>query len=134
MWRKNPLEITEAFLQSTLDALKRDILSSLHVAMPGNIVSYDASSGLASVQPAMCRRTTAGEILTAPPLSGVPVFLPSSDYSVSAGTPCLLLFLDYCLDGWLESGQPVLPASPRQHDLSDAVALVGYAPAFPASS
>ena len=128
----------ETFLQAALDSLKKDLLSSLPVAMPGIIESYDADSGLASVQSALRRRTsdsaTAGEILTAPLLEQVPVFLPAADCSVSPEMPCLLIFMDFCMDGWLQSGQPVLPPSPRQHDWSDAVALVGCAPAFPGSS
>ena len=134
---KKSMYIDETFLQAALDSLKKDLMSSLPVAMPGIIETYDADSGLASVQPALRRRTsdsaTAGEILTAPLLEEVPVFLPAADFSVSAGMPCLLIFMDFCLDGWLQAGQPVLPPSPRQHDWSDAVALVGYAPAFPKS-
>ena len=131
------MNIDEVFLQAALDSMKKDLMSSLPVAMPGIIETYDADSGLASVQPALRRRTsdsaTAGEILTAPLLEEVPVFLPAADFSVSAGMPCLLIFMDFCLDGWLQAGQPVLPPSPRQHDWSDAVALVGVAPAFPLS-
>ena len=124
------MEITESFLLETLEAWKKDLLSSLHTAMPGNIVSYDASSGLAEVQPALRRKTASGAILTAPVLQSVPVFLPSSGFTVSPGDPCLLLFLDFCIDGWMETGQPVLPVSPRTHDLSDAIALVGFCPAI----
>ena len=104
--------IDEAFLQEALDALKKDIFSSFHFAMPGIIEAYDSETGLASVQPALRRRTSDGKILTAPLLEEVPVFLPAADL-------------------WLRSGQPVLPPSPRKHDWSDAVALVGFAPAFP---
>ena len=124
------MEITEIFLQNALEALKQEILSTMHCAMPGNIVSFDSASGLAAVQPALRRKTSSGAILTAPVLRDVPVFLPAADHSVSIGDPCLLLFMDFCLDGWLQAGQPVLPPSPRQHDLSDAIALVGFAPAL----
>ena len=79
------------------------------------------------------QRTHDGKILTAPLLEQVPVFLPAANCSVSPGMPCLLIFMDFCMDGWLQSGQPVLPSSPRQHEWSDAVALVGFAPAFPHS-
>ncbi len=125
------MEITESFLLNALDSLKKELLSSLHAAMPGNIVSYDPSSGLATIQPALRRKTHAGGIMTAPLLEDVPVFLPSSEYTPSPGDPCLLLFMDFCLDGWLSTGQPVIPPSPRTHDLSDAIALVGFFPAFP---
>ena len=120
------MELTESFLQEALDSLKRDILSSMHVAIPGNIVSYDASSGTATIQPALRRRTPSGEVLTAPPLLEVPVFRPSADFTISDGDPCILLFMDFSIDGWLESNQPVIPPSARLHDLSDAVALVLY--------
>ena len=42
------MEITEAFLQDALQALKREILSSLHVAMPGIVESYDSSTHTAT--------------------------------------------------------------------------------------
>lgn len=125
--------IDEAFLQSALNSLKKDILSSFHFAMPGIVETYNSETGLAAVQPALRRRTHDGRVLTAPLLEAVPVFLPAANCSVSPGMPCLLIFMDFCMDGWLQSGQPVLPPSPRQHDWSDAVALVGFAPAFPHS-
>ena len=128
------MELTETFLQETLEAFRRELSSSLRCGMPGNVVAYDSENGLATVQPALRQKTSAGRVLTAPVLSGVPVLLPSEDYQVNAGAPCLLLFADFCLDGWLETGQPVVPPSPRQHDLSDAIALVGYFPALRAGA
>ena len=122
------MQITESFLHQALDSLRQEILSSLHVAMPGIILSYDAASATAEVQPALRRRTSSGDLVTAPVLSGVPVFLPSADFTPSAGDHCLLLFCDFCIDGWFDTGQPVLPPSPRMHDLSDAFAIVGFRP------
>ena len=122
------MQITESFLRQALDSLRREILSSLHVAMPGIIRSYDASSATAEVQPALRRRTSSGDLVTAPVLSGVPVFLPSTDFVPAPGDHCLLIFCDFCIDGWFDTGQPVLPPSPRMHDLSDAFAIVGFRP------
>ena len=122
------MEITEVFIQKALKAMKQEILSSLHVAMPGIIESYDSSTHTATVQPALRRRTQPGEILTAPLLRQVPVFIPSPDFTVSPGAHCLLIFADFCIDGWYDSGRPMIPPSPRQHDLSDAFALVGFYP------
>ena len=96
----------------------------------GIIRSYDPDTGLATVQPGLSGKESNGQILTAPILTEVPVFLPSSDFIVFAGSFCLLFFMDGCLDGFLASRQPVLPASPRHHDLSDAIALVGWFPLF----
>ena len=122
------MQITESFLQQTLSDFRREIFSSLHVAMPGTILSYDSDTATASVQPALRRATSSGLIQTAPVLSAVPVFLPSSDFTPQPGDPCLLIFADFCVDGWYDTGQPVLPPSARMHDLSDAFALVGFRP------
>ena len=118
--------VTMDFLRQALESLKREILSSLHVAMPGFIESFDPDSGTATVQPALRRRTASGDLLTAPLLAEVPVFLPSADFTPAAGDPCLLVFADFCVDGFLMARQPVLPPSPRTHDLSDAFAFVGF--------
>ena len=125
------MEITETFLQAALQALKQEILSELHVAMPGIVESYDPETRTASVQPAVRRQARSGGILTAPVLRDVPVFIPSPDFSVVPGSHCLLIFADFCIDGWYESGQPALPPSPRRHDLSDAFALAGFYPSSP---
>ena len=122
------MDVSESFLQETLAAQRHDLFSSLRVMMPGQIISYDSASGLASVQPMLRRKALSGELLSAPCLMDVPVLLPSPSYEISEGDPCLLLFADFCLDGWLENQQPVIPPSTRQHDLSDAIALVGYFP------
>lgn len=122
------MQITESFLQSALDSLRREIFSTLHAAMPGILVSYDADTATASVQPALRRKTPSGRILTAPLLQDVPVFLPSADFTPAPGDLCFLIFSDFCIDGWYDTSQPVLPPSPRMHDLSDAVALVGFRP------
>ncbi len=118
------MEITADFLESALQALKEEIFASLHVAMPGIIQAYDAEKRTAVVQPAIRRKNDAGEIITAPVLQDVPVFLSGSSSEIVPGASCLLIFADFCIDGWLETGQPTLPASPRSHDLSDAFAII----------
>ena len=133
---------SDPFYREALEAFRREIFSSLHAAMPGIIREYDAAAGTASVQPALRRRaassipsssadsSSSGTVLTAPVLSGVPVFLPSAGFVPAPGDPCLLIFCDFCIDGFLDTGQPVIPPSPRMHDLSDAFALVGFCPAL----
>ena len=117
------MEITAEFLESALQALKQEIFSSLHVAMPGIVQSYDAERRTVVVQPALIRKNAAGEIVTAPLLQDVPVFICGSA-EVTPGASCLLIFADFCIDGWFETGQPTVPNSPRMHDLSDAFALI----------
>ena len=40
------MQITESFLRQALESLRREILSSLHVAMPGIICSYEEINDL----------------------------------------------------------------------------------------
>lgn len=46
-------------------------------------------------------------------------------HPISAGDQCVLLFNDYMLDDWKISGQERSSGIPRQHDISDAIAIVG---------
>lgn len=122
------MEVTPEFLESALQALKQEIFSTLHVAMPGILQSYNAEARTADIQPALLRKNAAGEEIAAPLLRDVPVFLcgaaAQSEAVPALGTPCLLIFLDFCIDTFLQTGQLALPPSPRTHDLSDAIAFI----------
>ena len=96
-------------------AIKKEILSSLHCAIPGTVESFDASSGTAVIRPANPRM---------PLLPDVPVYLPS-EQAVASGDLCLVVFADYDMDSWLE-GREEPPPSGRTHSLSDAFAFVGF--------
>ena len=114
-----------------LMTLKREIMESLHVALPGIVERFDPEAGTADVRPALRRLVGAeGEAAAVPVLRDVPVFLPGfSDpdlkLEVRPGDMCLLIFADVNIDGWYETGSATLPASGRTHDLSDAFAFVG---------
>ena len=114
-----------------LQALKRDILSSLHCALPGTVVSFDAESQTAVIQPAVKHRSVSsrptegsGEI-SLPLLRDVPVFMPVS-FDVNEGDACLVIFADCDIDAWFETGEVGVPASGRMHSLSDGFAFVGF--------
>ena len=50
-----------------IKALKQDILASLHCALPGTVVSFDAETQTAVIQPAVCRsRRNVGDSLLVP--------------------------------------------------------------------
>ena len=101
------------------DALKRDFFSSLHCALPGKVISFDAETQTAEIQPAVKLGS-----LTYPPLSGVPVFMPVP-FEVTPGDACLVIFADIDIDAWLASGEAEEPLSARRHSLSDGFAFVG---------
>ena len=107
-------------------ALKKEILSSLHCALPGTVVSFDQSAQTASVRPALKNSS-----LALPVIQDVPVFFPGGrecgiTWPVAEGDECLLVFADFDIDRWFSSGEAEEPASGRRHDLPDAFAFVGF--------
>ena len=103
-----------------LQALKRDILTSLHCALPGTVVSFDAESQTAVIQPAVSRNN-----VQMPLLRDVPVFMPVA-FEVNEGDACLVIFADCDIDAWFETGEAEVPESGRMHSLSDGFAFVGF--------
>ena len=102
------------------EALKQEIFSSLHCALPGKVVSFDAESRTASIQPAVKMGSK-----NYPVLSDVPVFMPVP-FEVNPGDHCLVIFADIDIDAWFESGEPQEPKSARKHALSDGFAFIGF--------
>ena len=113
-----------------LQVMKRDIFSSLHCALPGTVVSFDAESQTAVIQPAVSRVIpTVAEgspsSVSMPLLRDVPVFMPVS-FEINPGDACLVIFADCDIDAWFESGEAEVPGSNRMHSLSDGFAFVGF--------
>ena len=102
------------------EALKQEIFSSLHCALPGKVLSFDAERQTVEVLP--CVKLGS---MNYPVLSDVPVFMPVL-FEVNPGDPCLVIFADIDIDAWLESGAPQKPKSARKHALSDGFAFVGF--------
>ena len=107
-----------------IQVLKQDILSSLHCALPGMVVSFDANSQTAVIQPAV-KQMHEGREIALPLLQDVPVFMPVS-FTVNPGDACLVIFADYDIDHWFETGEAEVPGSSRMHSLSDGFAFVGF--------
>ncbi len=113
-----------------IEALKLDLFSSLHCALPGTVEAWDSETQTADIRPAVRpqNRRNGSNPKPLPVLRDVPVFLPrglESQCTVSPGDACLVIFCDYPLDAWL-TGDETAPTTDRRHDLSDAVALVGF--------
>ena len=104
--------------------LKNAILDCIHVALPGEVVSYDSGTRTAKIQPVI-RRWKSKD--SPPILLDVPVFfLGNIVYPVEKGDECLVIFSDVCIDSWFENGGVSTPISARKHDLSDGFAFVGF--------
>ena len=110
--------MNETLTPAEVSALKKEILSSLHCALPGTVETFDADTQTAVIRPA---------VKGMPLLRGVPVFMPWR-FDVFPGDLCLVIFADRDIDAWLESGEPEDPASGRMHSLSDGFAFIGFRP------
>ncbi|MRT14840.1 phage baseplate protein [Enterobacteriaceae bacterium RIT711] len=119
--------------QQTAQAITDSVSNQIRVAMPGIIQSFDPDAVTCTVLPAIkgsdssVNGTESNDI---PLLVDVPVVFPRGGgctltFPVKAGDECLLIFSDRCIDFWWQSGGVQEPVDTRQHDLSDAFAIVG---------
>lgn len=121
-------------LEGLIKFAVNSMLTHVHTAIPGNIVSYDKSKGLATVQIGI-KQKHEGEWHDIPPLVGVPVIMPRSasgaayiSLPLSAGDPGLILFSERSIDAWIQTGGIVNPNDTRKHDFSDAIFYPGLYP------
>ncbi|NRN30669.1 phage baseplate assembly protein V [Photorhabdus heterorhabditis] len=121
-------------LSETLKAINHALSSQLRVAIPGIIQSFNADAVTCVVQPSIKSSIADQEGKTTsvslPLLVDVPVIFPRGGgvtltFPVKAGDECLVVFADRCIDFWWQSGGVQEPADQRQHDLSDAFAIIG---------
>ena len=102
------------------EALKQELFSSLHCALPGTVVSFDPSAQTAEIRPAVKLGSLPFTLL-----SDVPVFMPVP-FDVRPGDACLVVFADIDIDAWFETCEAEEPRSARKHALSDGFAFVGW--------
>lgn len=104
--------------------LKNDIMKSVHVAIPGEVVSYDTAKRTAVIQPVI-REWKSKE--NPPLLLDVPVFFWGNyTFTPQRGDGCLVVCADSCIDSWMQSGGVSTPVVARNHSLSDGFAFVGF--------
>lgn len=123
---KATIASTEDNHDSALDAKLKD----LHTCLPGIISKFDPATQTAEVQPAIRRIFTEVGAVNLPLCVDVPVCFPGGGdwfftFPVQVGDECILVFSERCIDGWAIDGQISEPEDYRQHDLSDAFAIVG---------
>lgn len=115
--------------------LKDGWSSSLRVAIPGIIQSFDPNTQTVTVQPTIQEdvldpKTLESKPQSLPLLVDVPIIVPRAGgfaltLPIRQGDECIVLFQDFCFDAWWQNGgtkntQP----DKRRHDLSDGVALL----------
>lgn len=113
-------------LPTFVDAKKKELAIDLKVAKLGVIDSYDETTGTATVEiKAKFNEKTPREY-TYPKIPDVPVLKTKYfSHPIKPGDGCLIIFLDTDFTAWLDRGLTLSPASPRLHNLNDAIAIVG---------
>ena len=108
--------------------------AQIHTTMPGIVVSYNAATMTAVVQPALqgIRTLKDGtrQPVTISPIHDVPVHFPGGGghlftFPVAKGDECLIMFAERSIDNWHQHGGVQQPSDWRMHDINDAFALVG---------
>lgn len=122
-------------VQDALDAR----LSGAHVALPGKVLSYDATAQTADVEVGVNRlvpTSVEGEFRSEkiPPVYAVPVCWPRGNGQhfapgLAVGDGVLLVICDLDPSTWVRTGNRSDPADLRKMDLSHAVCVPGFAPA-----
>lgn len=118
-------------LASLLRAASREASRGINTCLPGTIVSYDAGSQMASVQPMVRLRQPDDREEQLPVINSVPVIWPRSGGAsmtmpVKSGDGCLLIFSQRSIDEYKSNGEMNTPQDPRMFDLTDAVAFMGF--------
>lgn len=124
--------------QEVLRAAMEYALADVHTALPGRVEAYDPATQKADIKPLIKRlvSTEDGEELLEelPVLPQVPVIFPRTasafiTFPVAAGDHVLLIFNERSIDNFVAGdGEDTDPDEYRTHDLSDAVALLGFYP------
>lgn len=112
-----------------IDDLARNKANDIHTALAGTIVSFDASTCTAVVQPTGKMETSTQERIEYPQIPNVPVVFPYSSsmnvgvaFPVKSGDTCLIVFSEIELDEW-QTGRE--PNGTLHHDLTNGMCIPG---------
>lgn len=118
----------QEFIEETKKTAQEEV-NNIHTVVPGEIVSFDASKCLATVQPKMKFRQKNGETIDYPEIGEVPVvFLQTMKQEatiampIKAGDGCLIVFSEQSLDYW-QHGQET--DTDLKFDLTNAICIPG---------
>lgn len=132
---------TDNDIKNIINGWAKDQIDRVHTAVPGEVVSFDASTNRASVKPFGKYKATDGRQFPYPVIYNAPVYFPCGrnrnagmTFPVLPGDGCLIIFSMEQMEDYLSDGKSD-SLDPRKHSLNDAIVLPGlYSNAVPASS
>ena len=125
---------TKKSLADTLDYWFNNFSDSFNSIKVGKVINVNTSNQTVDVQVLHKRINTNNlfkrELRDYPVLVGVPFIVlggggSSLTFPIAKGDNCLLLFCDFEIDRWWESGEAQPSNYDRKHDISDAFAIIG---------
>lgn len=131
----SPKQYNPPDLGEVLDEAKRDTMMSMNCVQIGQIVAFYPDTQTADVSIAV-RQVVSEEpngtkiYAEYPGIFNCPVITLYGGISflsmpIQPGDSCVLFFNDRDIDIWLQQGPGQAPNTPRIHDLTDAIVLVG---------
>lgn len=122
-------------LAEVIEGAIETYLEQHYTMLPGVVVSYDAETQTASVQPTVKQRyfTEDGEVAASdfPVIPGVVVLFPGGahgsrlTFPLESGTPVAILFSSISLERWRSTGKILDPGNDRRNALPDAICVPG---------
>jgi hypothetical protein len=116
---------TKASLEETLKRLAEDIKAEICCCKIGRIEKFYADTKTADISIPFKRKVLSGELVDNPFILNVPIMGNLITLPITVGEYCIVLFNDFDLDLWYETGHSGEPATPRKHNITDAVAITG---------
>jgi len=118
-------------LVDALDLFLQSRLRGVHTCLPGTIEKYYGhDKRKAVVKVGVKLQTAKGDILSIPPIDGVPVVFPSSGkftlkYPLNKGDGCMIIFSEEGIGAWLKGDTEVNADSLARFALTDAICVPG---------
>ena len=116
-------------LSQEIEKTARAVTDEIHTSLPGEIISFDATTGMAVVKPNGKYTTSDGKVLDYPMITEVPFVFPFCQqagvgmaFPVNKGDSCIIIISEVELDEWRSGAQS---EGSLRFDLTSAMAVPG---------
>jgi Phage protein Gp138 N-terminal domain len=129
-------------LLDVLQLLKEDIMTTLRVCVPGQVVSFNGTKRTAVIKILLKRTLADGTYADYGNLQDVPIYTPGAGgafllFPIAPGDQGIVVFADRNIGGWIQNGTIAPLPDMRAHSLSDGIFIPGlnaYSATVPAYS